>query len=327
VRHSLIYAFCAATIFALAGALPGAADEGWRTERTDPSEYGTAADEIAPEAAQNLLLGLVNAERAKAGAAPLVLDDTATELALTRANEIAHARLASHYDSDGRKVEQRFNMLGRTDHAAENLLLYEIDYEVRLTPQLVQRMNLHWMKEPGHRANILDPAHTAMGAGFAILPPGNDSATVIAGATIFVNDYGDCDRLPPSVAPGSHVWLTGHLTPGITLAAITLAHESYDETARPEAPQHYRMPAPAIAYIPEDADFPTSKGRPYLIHAVDYNPQTGYFSVELYFPRHWNDCRIYVNVLAATATLETFSAMTQVLETRDHPAGPEAHEI
>lgn len=323
MRHTLNYAFCAAIFLALAAAPSGAADDGWQTEETDPALYGTAADEIAPEAAENLLLELINEERAKAEAAPLKLDSTATMLAQARAWEIADADFASHYDADGRKVEQRFNLLGRTDHASENLLLYEIDYDVHLTPQLVKRMNKHWMEEQDHRTNILDPAHTAMGAGFVILRPDEKGPAVVAGVSIFVNDYGDSDKLPPSVAPGTRHWLTGYLAPKTSrLAAITLGRESYEEAAHPVSPQHYHMPEPVIAYLPQGSDYATQGGKPYLIHAVDYNPQTGYFSVELYFPRHWKDCRIYVNVLAETTDLAPFSAMTQVLETvPEEPAG------
>jgi len=308
----------------LALALPCAVHAGpeWQAERTDPTIYGAAEDSIQQGEAEALLVSRINTAREAQGAAALALDATASELARIRAGEIAAAGIASHYDEAGHKCEQRFNMLGRTDHASENLVLYEIDAEVHLTPQLVTRMFEHWLAEPGHRANMLDPAHTAMGAGFVIDPDEDGSATVVGAATVFVNDYGDCDKLPPSVLSGSRLWLTGYINPGAAaLVGVTLAREDLGDVREPDDPLHYSMPEPAIVYLPDGASFPAQGGRPYRITAVDFSPQTGYFSVELYFPRHWIDCRIYVSVLAERPGCGVFPVMTQVTEPQSE-SGP-----
>jgi uncharacterized protein YkwD len=309
------------TLAAVLLAAGAAAAADWQTEQIDPAIYGSASDAISPEQAAEQLLQLLNRVRARHGSGALVIDAEAAALAQLRAVEVAKARTASHYDEAGRKVEQRFNMLDRTDHATENLLLYEIGCEVFLTPQLLARMVEHWLAEPGHRANLLDPAHTGVGAGFVIEWDSAGSVTIVSAVNVFVNDYGDSSALPQTVVLGLGKRLSGNLDPSrASLAAIALGREDLADVVEPADPRHYSMPDPTVMYVAEHSTFEPGPGGPYVIHGLDYDPQTGQFSVDLYFPRHWSDCRIYVSVLAETADGQ-FPAMTQVVETH-LPDGP-----
>jgi hypothetical protein len=99
------------------------------------------------------VLDLVNAERAKNGAAPLTLDRGLMEAAMQRAAEAALS--FSHTRPDGRTCFTAFpEQAGSTQ--GENLAWGQ------KTAATVVKV---WMDSPGHRANIVNPSFTALGVG------------------------------------------------------------------------------------------------------------------------------------------------------------------
>lgn len=100
----------------------------------------------------NRILQLVNAERAKAGLKPLAASTCATGYAVTWAKHMAATGDFSH---------QSLSPIMSGCHAStagEN-----IAYGTITADQMVA----NWMNSPGHRANILNPAFTAVGTGAA----------------------------------------------------------------------------------------------------------------------------------------------------------------
>lgn len=128
--------------------------------RAHNSDAGTAA-------ARAEMLGLINAERAQAGADPLRLDPTLDAIAQGRSLDMIDRHYFSHHIPGGGMV---FDILDR-DHvsyqmAGENIALnnyitvYSLDQTVRDT-------NTDFMHSPDHRANILEPKYAEIGLGFA----------------------------------------------------------------------------------------------------------------------------------------------------------------
>lgn len=104
------------------------------------------------------IIELVNAERAKAGLAPLSLNTTASSAALTRAKETVS--VFSHTRPDGRNFSTALTEAGISySFCGENIAYGQT------TPEQV--MN-DWMNSSGHRANILQSNFSQIGIGHYI---------------------------------------------------------------------------------------------------------------------------------------------------------------
>lgn len=113
---------------------------------TPDSSVGTYAARV---------LELVNAERAKAGVAPLTLDTSAQAAAETRAKEIKSS--FSHTRPNGSSFSTALTEAGVTYRASGENIAYG-----QKSPEAV--MN-GWMNSSGHRANILNKNFTSIGIG------------------------------------------------------------------------------------------------------------------------------------------------------------------
>ena len=118
------------------------------------------------------MLELINAERVKAGANPVVLgDNVATQL---------HAELAlvncfaSHWGVDGLKPYMRYSLAGGYQSNGENG--HGSDYCIKASDgyraiagiqQEIREAMAGWMGSPGHRRNILGPQHKKVNIGLA----------------------------------------------------------------------------------------------------------------------------------------------------------------
>lgn len=101
----------------------------------------------------------VNAQRKAAGLAPVKMSPALMKVAQGHACDNAARGKISHTGSDGSTLTQRLrrqNYLIRT--AAENTGWGFANAEVAMN---------YWMKSPGHRANILNPAMKEIGLGLA----------------------------------------------------------------------------------------------------------------------------------------------------------------
>lgn len=103
------------------------------------------------------VLALLNAERAKAGLKPVVLDAKASGMAQAFACENAARKAISHEGTDGSSLGERFKRAGLGFSVmAENLAFGQKTPEQVITA---------WMNSPGHRRNMLYPAITRIGLG------------------------------------------------------------------------------------------------------------------------------------------------------------------
>ena len=114
------------------------------------------------------VLELVNQERAKAGAPPLVMNDKLNKVADSHSENMADQDFFSHTGKDGSKAWDRAKNLGyQYSRIGENIAAGQ-----RTPEQVVS----DWMKSSGHRRNILDKNYTEIGIGHEFLS--NDTGSI-----------------------------------------------------------------------------------------------------------------------------------------------------
>ncbi|MGW3940181.1 CAP domain-containing protein [Streptomyces phaeochromogenes] len=121
----------------------------WARPLTPAGLAQTAAEVVA----------LTNTERAAAGLRPLAVDPLLTNAAQAHSADMVARAFYSHTSPDGSEPWHRASAAGSTRRTiGENIACGQ-----RSAAEVVQG----WMDSPGHRANILKPAFTHIGVGFA----------------------------------------------------------------------------------------------------------------------------------------------------------------
>lgn len=105
------------------------------------------------------MLRLVNIERAKVGAAPLVENTSLTCAAREFAKDVAINDVLSHTGTDGSLPDDRVVREGYTGELKGEVLTLR-----RIAPAVAVNA---WMNSPGHRAILLDPTANEAGMGYA----------------------------------------------------------------------------------------------------------------------------------------------------------------
>lgn len=114
-----------------------------------------------------LAMELINESRREAGLQPVVWDSVAAEAGRRHAVEMAQWGYFSHWNLEGLGPEHRYSRAGGANAVRENLsALASIrppdDWET-----VIRETHAGLMDSPGHRENILDPAHTHVGLAIA----------------------------------------------------------------------------------------------------------------------------------------------------------------
>ncbi|MFH8283372.1 CAP domain-containing protein [Streptomyces antibioticus] len=153
-------------------ALARAADRRGHTYWTAVWASPFTADGLARTAAE--VVALTNRERAAAGLRPLAVDARLTTAAQAHCADMVARRFYSHTSPEGGQPWDRTAAAGsplRT--VGENIACGQ-----RTAAEVVEG----WMNSPGHRANILKPAFTHIGVGFAGGGPSGTYWTQLFGA-------------------------------------------------------------------------------------------------------------------------------------------------
>lgn len=136
----------------------------WASPLTADGLARTAADVVA----------LTNRERAAAGLRPLAVDPHLTTAAQAHCADMAARRFYSHTSPEGGEPWDRAAAAGSSRRTiGENIACGQ-----RSAAEVVEG----WMNSPGHRANILKPAFTHIGAGYAGGGPAGTYWTQLFGA-------------------------------------------------------------------------------------------------------------------------------------------------
>jgi uncharacterized protein YkwD len=123
----------------------------------------------------------INRDRAAAGLSPVALDLQSSLISDHHCQEMAAHRYLSHWDLRGLLPYHRYHFDGGRDHVQESLSATSIisnepapiptDPE-GILPNLLQSHKRFMNEKPpldGHRKNVLDPAHTHVGIGLAVV--------------------------------------------------------------------------------------------------------------------------------------------------------------
>jgi uncharacterized protein YkwD len=154
----------------------------------------------------------VNADRARHGRQPVVLDSLATIVAQGHAAEMAASGFLSHYSADGRAPYERYAAAGGTGHVRENV--FRSQRRGGTQPAGTdpwERFDIRdaegWlMSSEGHREAILDPHRARLGVGIAVDPT--------RGAVYVVQEFVTAAAAlspPGRVLPGQEASVTGRL--------------------------------------------------------------------------------------------------------------------
>ena len=155
LRTQALGLLAALTAVALPGAIASATSpSGAIAQTSDPTTVAQVNLTVAEE-----LLQLVNAERQRVNAPPMVLSDKLTAAAQRHSQDMAASRRMSHTGSDGSTMRSRIDATQyRWSTIGENVALGQPSAAAVMTA---------WMNSPGHRQNILNPAFTELGIGYA----------------------------------------------------------------------------------------------------------------------------------------------------------------
>ncbi len=107
-------------------------------------------------AAENKMLELVNAERAKVGVSPLVMDQKIVAVARSYSRDMFVRKYFSHYSPEGEDAADRLQKGGVSFVLAGENLAYSPD---------LMAAHEGLMESPGHKRNILDPEFHRVGIG------------------------------------------------------------------------------------------------------------------------------------------------------------------
>ncbi|MHC4932907.1 MAG: CAP domain-containing protein, partial [Planctomycetota bacterium] len=108
------------------------------------------------------LFDSLNQQRVNAGLNPLILDDTATQVAFDHSLDMQVRSFFDHVNPDGLSPFDRMAAAGMTySYAGENIA------KGMGTPGIIVA---GWMASPSHRANILNPNYTHTGMGVRLRP-------------------------------------------------------------------------------------------------------------------------------------------------------------
>ena len=167
--------------------------------------------------AKQYMLELINAERIKAGLAPVVLGDN--DAAQLHAEAALEGCFWSHWGIDGLKPYMRYSLAGGYQSNAENII--GLDHCIKWREgregyasivsieQEIREAMAGWLDSPGHRRNILDRWHKKVNIGLAW---DRYNSRIVQH---FEGDYVEYDRLP-ALEDGLLV-LSGRLKNGVRL--------------------------------------------------------------------------------------------------------------
>jgi len=173
------------------------------------------------------MVAAVNADRARHGRPPVVLDSLATVVAQDHADEMAAVGFLSHYSANGFAPYERYAAAGGTGHLRENVFrsLRRGGSEPPGSDPWerfdVRGAEAWLMASDGHRAAILDPHRARLGVGIAV-----DRAR---GAVYVVQEFVTAAATlatPGRVLPGQEASVSGRLrVPGARPLMLVLSRE------------------------------------------------------------------------------------------------------
>lgn len=209
--------------------LPAAAERR-QSERTSKVLNTQDLEEV-----KQILLKQINRDRAAYHLPPVEYDKLAAEVGESHCQEMLEGGYLSHWNREGLKPYHRYSLAGGRDYVAENAFTYEINPPVEITKDLLIKRALFAQRQfmaekaphDGHKKNILDPHHTAVGIGLAY------SGSGFRLTQEFINRYVAMKDLPSKAGLSSPLWVEGKPLNGVTFENIALFYEPFPKPMSP----------------------------------------------------------------------------------------------
>jgi len=206
------------------------------------AESPSAKNELSIADAKQYMLSLINRDRKSQGLKEVVSDETAERAGNLHSDEMAKLGYLSHWNTAGRKPDQRYCEAGGTGFVMENGHIefngfaddtpnasteFKIDPSATITKKDIEGIQSGFFNEQppndGHRRNILDPDHTRVGIGLSVAKRGDSFR--LACTQEFIHSYGTVEAMPSSVKLGDSFTIKGSLDPGLRLSSLDLFWE------------------------------------------------------------------------------------------------------
>lgn len=225
-------------------------------------------------------LDLINQSRADEGLSPVAWDDAAAQVAQAHAEDMLTGPFFSHWNRAGYGPEHRAALdAGMTDAVFENIHAFWRTSNgqpapIQDWPQRILDAHEGLMDSPGHRRNIMDPAHTHVGIGIAYRPEIGELRLV----QLFLNRYVELDPLPRELPVGAEVEINGRLINGASDPLVNLAYEPFPQPLTLEQLAETSSYQSAAQFI--SAPRTTVDGDRFRTRAIlDFNGQSGLYHV------------------------------------------------
>lgn len=215
----------------------GAADREEHARGKSNSDFSLAE-------ARQYMVELINKDRAREGLQSVELDDLACTAGQLHADEMSQMGYLSHWDTKGRKPDQRYTETGGKDFVMENChlefsgypeddnqpgktIIYSVSDNPRFTKKMLEHIQSGFINEKpphdGHRKNILNPHHNKVGVGLSIATHGESER--VACTQEFLNSYLKLDDIPKTLKLGESLTVAGQMPSDLALHGIDVYWE------------------------------------------------------------------------------------------------------
>lgn len=188
---------------------------------------------VQPSAYEQYLLELINSERAKAGAQPLVFDSDLNEAAEGHSKWMLATDTFSHTGSGGSNAGQRMTSAGYAFSGSwswgENIAWATTRSPTGFQDEVLL-LHTNLMNSSGHRANILNANYREVGLGFEVGDYGGREGAFVtedfarSGSSVFLTGVAFDDR------DGDRFYDVGEGLGGLTLTAVSNTGATYTTT-------------------------------------------------------------------------------------------------
>ena len=255
------------------------------------------------------------------------MDAVASDAGQLHSDEMAINGYLSHWTMDGRKPDQRYNDASGKDAVMENAFV-NIEGNAMESSQ-INKLPLHssqvfhryeldqiessfFNEQPpndGHRQNIINPLHTAVGIGLSFASSFGAGVRT-ACAQEFINHYGEFGDIPKQIKPGETFTLKGKLGKGVHLKLIDVRFEAAPTAmtiAELNKTSSYGISDKILISYFADA---TQTNDPIAVKTVDAQEE---FSQPITIDKEWQPGLYYICVWASVNNSEDAIVSTRTL--------------
>lgn len=205
---------------------------------------------------RDYMVSLINKDRQANGLSPVVLDLIASQAGQIHTEDMVLNNHHGHYDVDGKKPWQRYTQSGGQGYVSENAFWWPARHYEGLSAEemsttdeskpftlhavqtfkksdIEEAESAYYNEKPpndGHRKNILNPLHNAVGIAFSLAS--NGSMFRFANTQEFTDNYGQFEALPNDMS--SPFYVSGTLPPGWNVYCVSISWEAAPKAMAPE---------------------------------------------------------------------------------------------